>query len=116
VADTKNEFEQLERELRKSLATRSAPLGFTRRVMARVEAREKSTAARWTLWRRIFAAAVLVATCLALVIGNHYERLRQQHIEGEHARDQVILALRITHSTLEEVRVKVEQKGKDTRP
>jgi anti-sigma-K factor RskA len=116
VADTKNEFEQLERDLRESLATRSAPLGFTRRVMARVEAREKSTAARLTLWRRIFAVAVVVATCLALVLGNRYERLRQQQIEGEHARDQVILALRITHSTLEEVRVKVEQKGKDTQP
>lgn len=116
MADTKNEFEQLERELRESLATRSAPLGFTRRVLARAEAREKSTAARWTLWRRIFAAAVVVATCLALVIGNHYERVRQWQIEGEDARDQVILALRITHSTLEEVRVKVEQKGKDTQP
>lgn len=116
MADTKNEFEQLERELRESLATRSAPLGFTRRVMERVEVREKSTAARLTNWRRIFAVAVAVATCLALIIGNHYERLRQQQIEGEHARDQVILALRITHSTLEEVRVKVEQKGQDTRP
>lgn len=116
MADTKNEFDQLDHELRESLATRSAPLGFTRRVMARIDAREKSSVARITLWRRIFAAAVVVATCLALVIGNRYERLREQRIEGEHARDQVILALRITHSTLEEVRLKVEQKGKDTQP
>lgn len=116
MADTRNEFEQLDRELRESLATRSAPLGFTRRVMARIDAREKSSGARITLWRRVFAAAVVVATCLALVVGNHYERVHEQRIEGEHARDQVILALRITHSTLEEVRLKVEQKGKDTRP
>jgi hypothetical protein len=31
----KNEFDQLERELREALATRAAPDGFSRKVMAR---------------------------------------------------------------------------------
>jgi anti-sigma-K factor RskA len=116
VGDGRNEFEDLERELHESLTARSAPLGFTTRVMARIDARKKSAAARVPLWRWVTAVAALAATCLALVVGGRYERQRQEQIEGEHAREQVILALRITHSTLEEVRLKVEQKGKDTRP
>jgi anti-sigma-K factor RskA len=116
VGDGRNEFEDLERELHESLTARSAPLGFTTRVMARIDARKKSAAARAPLWRWIAAVASLAAICLALIVGSRYERRRQEQIAGEHAREQVILALRITGSTLEEVRLKVQEKRKESQP
>jgi hypothetical protein len=99
-------MDQFERELREQLQARSAPGGFADRVMARVPQRR---APRETflgfgvpVWRWA-VAAVLVA---GMVVGG-LEHDRQQRMAGERAREQVLLALRITGSTLRDVQQKV---------
>lgn len=109
-----DEYKELERDLREALTTRPAPLGFATRVMAQIGTYQKSS--RRPLWRLIAATAALAATCLGLVAGTRWEREREQRIAGEHAREQVILALHITGATLQEVRLKVQQTGKENQP
>lgn len=101
--------DDFERELRERLQPRAAPQGFADRVMARVPGRP----ARWN-WPRFSAPAWRWAIAAVLVVGvviGGLERERQQRMEGERARDQVLLALRITGSTLREVQQKVNTGG-----
>lgn len=56
------------------------------------------------------AAAVVIAA----VLGTRVEQQHQQRIAGEHAREQVLLALRITNSTLQAVDHKISE-GRTTR-
>jgi hypothetical protein len=93
-----------EKELREQLQTRSAPPGFADRVMARVSAKRPPRFLWQPLWRWAAVAAVLAVTVLG---GMEHER--QQRIAGERAREQVILALRITGTTLHQVQDKVSQ-------
>jgi type VI protein secretion system component VasF len=114
VGDT-NDFEHIEHELREQLAPRPAPHGLATRVLARIDERERTAAVRMPPWRWIAAAAVLIAA--AALTGGQWEIHRQQQIEGERARDQVILALHIAGSTLQAVQQKVQNAGntgKDT--
>jgi hypothetical protein len=99
-------MDDFEKELRAQLQARSAPGGFTDRVMARVPMRQ---APRGTflgfglpVWRWA-VAAMLVAV---MVLGG-LERDHQRRVAGERAREQVLLALRITGSTLRDVQQKV---------
>lgn len=109
MAESNNNFDDIERELREQLAPRPAPLGFATRVLARIDERERAKAVRMPFWRWIAAAAVLIAT-FALA-GGQWEVRRQRRIEGEHARDQVMLALHIAGSTLNAVQQKVQNTG-----
>ncbi len=99
-------MDDFERELHEQLQLRSAPEGFADRVMARVPQRQRPRFAWLRLgtpaWRWA-AAAVLVASVLLGGI----EHDRQQRLAGERAREQVLLALRITGSTLRDVQEKV---------
>ena len=120
----------LEQKLRAGLRPRMAPEGFADRVLARLEASEGSAdatrnataqprsaavvhsrllhhqASRWAV-----AAALLMAVTLGGLLQHERTRERvsqqQQRIAGEHARQQVLLALRITSTTLQAVRSKV---------
>jgi hypothetical protein len=99
-------MDDFERELREQLRTRETPAGFAARVMARVPERRASSW-KWfgfgmPVWRWA-VAALLVA---GMVVGG-VEHDRQQRIAGERAREQVLLALRITGSTLRDVQTKV---------
>jgi hypothetical protein len=100
--------DEFEKELRNHLQARSAPPGFADRVMARVPAKKPRPAwqspFRQTLWRWAAVAAVLAVTVFGGI-----EHDRQQRIAGERAREQVLLALRITGSTLHQVQDKVSQ-------
>ena len=114
MVDSNNEFDDLERELRQALAPRAAPLGFSNKVMARIDHSRKSPS--FALWRWFTSVALVTAVLLAVVLGGRWQQQRQQRIEGEHARDQVILALRITSSTLQAVQQKLQQSGKESHP
>jgi hypothetical protein len=93
-----------EKELREQLQARPAPPGFADRVMARVSARRRPRLLWQPMWRWAAVAAVLAVTVLG---GMEHER--QQRIAGERAREQVLLALRITGTTLHQVQNKVNQ-------
>jgi anti-sigma factor RsiW len=107
VVEKMDPFEQ---ELREQLQARSAPGGFADRVMARVPQRRAPRETflgfglgfRQPVWRWA-VAAVLVA---GMVLGG-LEHDHQQRMAGERAREQVLLALRITGSTLRDVQQKV---------
>lgn len=99
--------DEFENELRSQLRARSAPPGFADRVMARVEQRTRTVRPRrFVLWRPLWGWAAIAAVLAVTVFGG-VEHDRQQRIAGERARQQVLLALRITGSTLRQVQAKV---------
>lgn len=104
-----NRFED---ELTEALKRREPPPGFAERVMARLE-----TEPRPGPWRRLaawFRPPVLrfaAFACIALLLfaGVRYESRRRERLRAEAARDQAMLALRITFDKLEAVREKLYQ-------
>lgn len=107
-------MDDFEKELREQLQARSAPGGFADRVMARVPVRQASRGTflgfGLPVWRWA-VAAVLVA---AMVLGG-VQRDHQRRLAGERARQQVLLALRITGSTLRDVQQKVSARDEQQR-
>lgn len=100
-----------EQELRAGLQARSAPEGFADRVLARVDALPHYEPTPWPLRaiRSPLVRGLIAATLLFSVgVGGYFEHQRERRIAGEHARQQVLLALRITGSTLQDVRNKVD--------
>ena len=107
-------MDDFEKELRAQLQARSAPGGFADRVMARVPMRQAPRGMflgfGLPVWRWA-VAAVLVAV---MVLGG-IERDHQRRLAGERAREQVLLALRITGSTLRNVQQKVSARDEQER-
>lgn len=104
--------ESFDSDLRDQLRARPAPLGFADRVMARVAVTDRaSRPARFPLGRPLWRWAA-VAALLAVTLLGGVEHDRQQRIAGEQARKQVLLALRITGSTLRQVQQKVDAEEK----
>lgn len=96
-------IDDFEQHLRDQLAPRSAPAGFADRVMARSAPQPRRAPLSWRpVWSWTAVAAVL-----ALMAAGGVEHDRQQRIEGERARAQVLLALRITGATLHDVQQKI---------
>lgn len=88
---------RLDDELKLALRREEAPAGFADRVIAQAESR-RGEGRRW--WMGAIAAGLLLAA------GLEYERERQIR-EGEQAKEQVMLALRITSSKLQFVKEKI---------
>jgi hypothetical protein len=103
--------EKLEQELKKALQRVQPPAGFAERVLARA-AKEKTQGARPRPWLQRFGTAgwrwaAVGALCAALAISGlvyHQERQKQ----GEQAKEQVMLALRITSSKLQAATASVQ--------
>jgi hypothetical protein len=112
VVDSNNKFHDVEHDLREQLALRSAPPGFAKKVLARIDESQHAAPFRMPAWRWMAAAAVLTAT--AVLAGGQWEYHREQQIAGQRARAQVMLALRIAGSTLQQVQQKVQRTGRDT--
>lgn len=77
----------LEHDLKRVLRRQSPPPGFASRVMQRIE-REKAPKRAW--WRAVAASLALTA-----ILGGWAAREVHQRREGERAKEQVLLALRI---------------------
>ena len=117
MADRHHQLDDLERELREGLAARPAPDGFAEKVLARVASREaprRSRPALFPHWRGALAAVLIAAVLITAAL---WQRRREQRIAGERARAQVILALRITNSTLDAIlQQKLQHPTKEAQP
>jgi hypothetical protein len=125
-------MDHLEQSLRAALRREEPPEGFAERVIARAELagqarerlnhkhREEGAGAWWrALWsgKQWFAApalrVALASVMLLMVItgGLALREQRQQRVEGERAREQALLALRIAGGELRAVQAKLERFG-----
>jgi hypothetical protein len=98
-------------ELREALKRREPPDGFARKVVACIDAeaphQEKASPWRWKT--ALFAAALL-----SIVIGLSGYREHLRRMEGERARHEVLLALRVTGAKLRNVQERINQVEKRT--
>ncbi|MHB1793757.1 MAG: hypothetical protein ACYCPO_02210 [Acidobacteriaceae bacterium] len=100
-----------ERELRAGLQARPAPEGFLDRVLAKVDALPSHDPTPWpirTIRNPVVRGGIAALLLMSVGIGGYFEHQRERRIAGEHARQQVLLALRITSFTLQDVRNKVD--------
>ena len=103
----------IEKDLKDALTRKSPPAGFTEEVMRRitVEDRRSRLSGRTALpvvhrWR-----AVAAATLLTAVIGGWAAHQVAERREGERAKEEVLLALRITSEKLSDAREHVNEIG-----
>ncbi|HET9098823.1 MAG TPA: hypothetical protein VFN62_00405 [Acidobacteriaceae bacterium] len=120
--------DEFERQLRTSLRLRPAPEGFAERLMQRrhlvAAGRQNFSGGRLPSRRDLLRSTGLqtwlrwvAAACLLLTTaggGLRYEHERRE--AGERARRQVLLALRITGTALQDVRNKIEDSPAEYRP
>ncbi|HEX5423992.1 MAG TPA: hypothetical protein VFW94_10610 [Candidatus Acidoferrales bacterium] len=99
--------DKLEQELKKALRRADPPEGFAERVLART-AKEESKRARERRrfqWFGMSGLRLAVTCALCLIVaasGLMYQHERyERHQQGEQAKEQLMLALRITSSKLE---------------
>jgi len=89
----------LDEELRAALERQEPPPGFTERVLAQVAATSVRPArSPWTPWLAALAASLLLSMGV----------LEYRHYQGERAKSQVMLALRIAGSKLNKAQKKVQ--------
>ena len=116
MTETNKNPNLLEDALRNALRREDAPEGFALKVLARAE-RQNSAAqeAQRTSWLSIFSQplvrwAALATISICLIIGAvHYRNLQRQRAEGEAAKQQLMLALRIAGSKLQLAKEKVNE-------
>lgn len=95
----------LEEELSKALRRREPSEGFAERVLA-AAASAGNRQSRWQRWRAAFhvplqrLAWTAVCGCL-LVTGVYFYQQREERIQGERAKQEVVLALRIAATELD---------------
>ena len=91
---------RFDEELREALKRVEPPEGFTGRVLARV-AKERGKTTWLERFRRSLPAPgmrwmAVAAVMLAIVAGLEYQREADRRARGEQAKEQVMLALKIT--------------------
>ncbi|HEY4641169.1 MAG TPA: hypothetical protein VII75_07470 [Thermoanaerobaculia bacterium] len=91
----------LDEELKLALRRKEPPPRFRDRVLAATKQRPRK------IWRPLAAAALLT-----LVIGGTTARYVEQRREGERAKEQVLLALRITSQKLHDTREHIHELSK----
>jgi hypothetical protein len=95
-------MDDFEKELKQALERRPAPPSLKRKVMERRGLRTMERRhGHWLIWQRVAAGLLLAAT-----LGGALEwklRRDEEQRQGEEARRQVMIALRITGRALNEV-------------
>ena len=100
---------EFEDELRDGLRLRQPSEGFTDRLMMRLpQQKTRRRVIAWPQWKMAVAASVIAAAAVGGYAAHH------RQVEGERAREQVLLALRITHSTLDAVQQKISTQQDQT--
>lgn len=108
--------ERLEAELRNALRCEEAPPHFAEHVLARAS-RQSAPAGLWNrLLSAVPAPALRFATAAVLLLATlgslvEYRHHQQELREGAAAKQQLLLALRITGTKLQYVQAKVSEAG-----
>jgi len=113
---TANDDNRMEDALKDALRRREAPAGFAERVLARVRERSAAKPAtwQWESWLQFFRQPLVQWTALAAVSaaliagGIEYRQVQRERAQGEAAKQQLILALRIAGSKLQLAKSKVQ--------
>lgn len=105
--------ERLERELKKALERVEPPAGFAERVLERAAKEEKGKARprprfRWFETSGLRWAAT-GALCAGLAASGIFYHCEQRERQGQEAKEQLMLALRITSSKLQIATESVQQ-------
>jgi hypothetical protein len=105
----------LEEALRNALRREDAPEGFALKVLAHAQQQNAAQEARRTSWLSIFSQpplrwAAVAAVTICLVVGSiYYRNIQRQRAEGEAAKQQLMLALRIAGTKLQLAKEKVNE-------
>ena len=94
----------LEVDLKRALRRESPPAGFASRVLERIERNDAAPKRKW--WRAVAASLTLTA-----LLGAWGAREVHQRREGERAKEQVLLALRIAGEKVRYAKTEVSDIG-----
>lgn len=104
-----------DKELKSALRRREPPEGFAERVLARVATERVQSTPQKEFWLAFFTQplvrwASVAALGGALIAGGiHYRNVQRERAEGEAAKQQLMLALRIAGSKLQLAKAKVNE-------
>lgn len=104
---------RLEDELRSALQRQEPSPDFAERVLARLDTAPVEKISRRPAWRswfglpRMYRFAVGVAACLVLALGVFEYHRYQVRVQGEAAKERLVLALKIAGGRLNAVQQKV---------
>lgn len=104
-------MEEFERELKQALERVPAPPGLKHRLMKRRETQYALSRRRRVVWWQRLAVATAL---LCMLAGAWAWRNVEQRREGEEARRQVILALRITSRALNQMQSQLAAHNQNT--
>ena len=105
-----NWHDEMDDELRRALRREQPPAGFAERVLQRAEAGGDPASSWWSglmhapAFRFVATAALVIILAAGTLEYRHHERERQA---GEAAKQQLMLALRVTGSKLQYAQQKV---------
>ena len=100
-----------EDQLRESLQPDDVPPGFANRVLARLP--EASPQRPLPGLRRVAIWAAALVICIGGVTGLEISKTREERAQGEKARQELMLALRITGTKLNQAQSRVRQLSTD---
>lgn len=110
-----NQDQNLEAALKQALQRNDPPVNFTANVLTRAAQKQSAAATAKRQWFHLFsqplvrwAAFAAVSTCL-IVGGVYYRDVRRERAQGEAAKQQLMLALRIAGSKLQLAKEKVNE-------
>lgn len=92
-----------EQELQNALARQQPSSGFTERVLAQLPA-SRPPMRKTVAWRLAVAAAAAI-----FIAGGSAYREYERHLQGETAKRQLLLAVRITGIKLQQVQQRLQQ-------
>lgn len=107
---------QLEENLKRALQRIDPPAGFTERVLARAAQAEREEPKSIPQWARFFGTggprwAAACAVCVLLAASGALYEHDLQRRRGEAAKEQLMLALRITGSKLQIAQQSLQLRG-----
>ena len=109
-------LDPLDNGLRHALRREEPPVAFDQRVLARVAERpavKPATSWRESIWSAFHVPAigwaVAATVVVAAAVGVQYRVAQRERVDGEAAKQRVVLALRITSSKLQLAQTKVSR-------